>query len=178
MFEAKLQRWIKIFVVFMFASFALFVAAGNYMDWGSNYAFIHHVMMMDDLPAANAVTWRAIKAVPIHVIGYCFLIFCETCTCLTGYYGTYKMIRAVNKDEETFAKSKTFGYVMFIIAICIWYGGFSIIGSEWFDMWQSKHWNAQMTAYNIVEHAVLFMIILWLPTTKKIGETAERISKD
>ncbi|WEV72111.1 DUF2165 domain-containing protein [Bifidobacterium sp. ESL0790] len=182
MTEAKVQKWMKILVVFMFATFAFFVFIGNLMDFGSNYDFVQHVLSMDTTFPGNSLMWRALPYHWVWLVAYWFLIILEGVIALAGYISVYKMIRVINKGDEEFSKAKTFGYIMFALAIVLWYGGFAIVGSEWFAMWQSKVWNGKQTAMDITEVAVAFLVVFMLPLvksgSKKIEETAEKVTKD
>ncbi|MDF7665490.1 DUF2165 domain-containing protein [Bifidobacterium sp. ESL0745] len=131
-------------------------------------------MSMDTLPPTNTVLWRALPYPALWIVSYLFLICCEFAITITGFIGTYKLIRAVNKSDAEFSKAKTCGYIMFILSILIWYGGFEIIGSEWFDMWQSKTWNGQPIAMEITNIMIGFLIFYTLPVFKPSGgEKAE-----
>lgn len=166
MTEEKIQKWLKIFIVFMFATFAFFVFIGNLMDFDSNYEFVKHVLSMDTTFPGNKLMWRSINNPTIWLLAYWFLIILEGVIALFGYISVVKMIQAVNKDLNQFSKAKSFGYYMFGLAILLWYGGFAVIGSEWFAMWQSDKWNGKQTAMDITTVVLGFLIIFILPIFK------------
>ncbi|MFF0829138.1 DUF2165 family protein [Brevibacillus sp. NPDC003359] len=63
---------------------------------------------------------------------------------------------------KTFNNSKTFAYIAYMFAFCIWFFGFVIVGAEWFAMWQSQVWNGQQVAFNITEVMIGFVILVSL----------------
>lgn len=163
MTEQKVQKYLKIFVVFLFATFALFVFIGNLMDFDSNYEFVKHVLSMDTTFPGNKLMWRAINNKSLWLIAYWILILIEGIVALLGYVSVYKMLKNINNSLEEFSNAKVFGYYMFGLALALWYGGFAILGSEWFAMWQSKDWNGKQTAMDITEVALAFLIFYALP---------------
>lgn len=165
--ELKIQRLVKIFIVFSFATFAFLVFIGNLMDFDSNYQFVKHVLAMDTTFKGNALMWRSIHNKYFWLAAYWFLIILEGIVAVIGYTGTFKMIKNLNSSLVEFSKSKIFGYCMFISALLIWYVGFAIIGSEWFAMWQSSKWNGKQTAMDITGVIIGFLIIFMIPETEK-----------
>jgi predicted small integral membrane protein len=45
----------------------------------------------------------------------------------------------------------------------LWFGGFLVVGGEWFQMWQSKTWNGQEAAFRFVACIGLVLIFLNQP---------------
>ena len=46
------------------------------------------------------------------------------------------------------------------LGLVLWFGGFLVVGGEWFQMWQSKTWNGQEAAYRFIVCIGLVLIFL------------------
>ena len=55
-------RLSKSFTVLAIAFFASLVAFGNITDYGSNFAFVHHVFLMDTIFPESSIKYRAIES--------------------------------------------------------------------------------------------------------------------
>jgi predicted small integral membrane protein len=163
MAEFKYIRIVKIMTIFLPGLFATVVFMGNLMDFSSNYEFVKHVLSMDTTFEGNKLMWRSITSSNIWLIAYWALIIAEGIVAILGWITTIKMIRTINMDNATFTNAKKAGYIAFLLALCIWFVGFIIIGSEWFAMWQSKIWNGKQTAMDISEVLIGFLILFSLP---------------
>jgi predicted small integral membrane protein len=69
-------RAIKSALVFGVAIFYSLVVFNNITDYGSNYEFVRHVMMMDSTFPGNRGMWRAIHAPLLHTAFYLSIIAC------------------------------------------------------------------------------------------------------
>ena len=49
----------KAVLVFAIALFYTILVLNNLTDYGSNYEFVHHVLMMDSTLPGNHLMWRA-----------------------------------------------------------------------------------------------------------------------
>jgi predicted small integral membrane protein len=50
-----------------------------------------------------------------------------------------------------------------VLGLLLWFGGFLVVGGEWFQMWQSKTWNGQEAAFRFVACIGLVLIFLNQP---------------
>ncbi|HAE48509.1 MAG TPA: hypothetical protein DCK97_13910, partial [Tistrella mobilis] len=64
------SRVAKIVMVLGLSAFAFLVTFNNLTDYGSNFAFVSHVLAMDDTFPGNALMWRAITDPIFWHIGY------------------------------------------------------------------------------------------------------------
>ncbi|TKI58729.1 DUF2165 domain-containing protein [Brevibacillus antibioticus] len=155
-------RYLKVLVVALSAAFGTSIFLGNLMDYHSNYQFVQHVLSMDTTFEGNALMWRAITDPTAHTIAYIGIIIAEGVFSLFGWIAAGKMLCNVKKDAKMFNNSKTFAYIAYMVAFCIWFFGFAIVGAEWFAMWQSQVWNGQQVAFNITEVMIGFVILVSL----------------
>ena len=62
------------------AAFATVVAFGNITDYGTNFAFVQHVLSMDTVFARSTITYRAITSPALHHAAYALIIAAEGAT--------------------------------------------------------------------------------------------------
>ena len=145
------------------ALFAMLVTFGNLTDYGTNYAFVQHVLSMDTLFPGTTITWRAITSPELHHIAYALIIAAEGVTALLCWIGAYAMLRSLRADARTFHRSKTFAVLGLTLGFLLWQVGFMTIGGEWFGMWQSQQWNGVPSAFRFVMVIIAVLIFVVLP---------------
>ena len=140
-------RLAKIAMTASLALLAFLVAFGNITDYGSNFAFVQHVLSMDTTFPDNTLRWRAITNPVLWHIFYWLIILAEAATCAAYAIGTASLLRHLRADTATFNRAKRPIYVATTLGFLVWFLGFMVIGGEWFAMWQSKIWNGQEAAF-------------------------------
>jgi predicted small integral membrane protein len=140
-------RLAKIAMTASLALFAFLVAFGNITDYGSNFAFVQHVMSMDTTFPDTTLRWRAITNPALWHAFYWLIILGEAMTCAAYAIGTANLLRHLRDDTATFGQAKRAIYVATALGFLVWFLGFMVIGGEWFAMWQSKIWNGQEAAF-------------------------------
>ncbi|HWT98608.1 MAG TPA: DUF2165 domain-containing protein, partial [Terriglobales bacterium] len=73
-------RYAKIVMMLGLALFGLVVAYDNLIDYGSNFAFVQHVLSMDTTFPDNVLMGRAITSPVLHHAGYWLIIAAEALT--------------------------------------------------------------------------------------------------
>jgi predicted small integral membrane protein len=63
-------------------------------------------------------------------------------------------------DKEKFNSSKKNAYIGISLGIILWFVGFSVVGGEWFSMWQSADWNGLEPADRITTFFMLTYLAL------------------
>src|SRR5690606_196162 len=91
-------RLAKAATVLAMALYATLVAFGNVTDYGSNFAFVQHVMSMDTLFPDATIGWRAITGAPWHHAAYIAIIVAESLVALLAWVGGVRMLRALRQD--------------------------------------------------------------------------------
>ncbi len=140
-------RLAKVAMVASLALFACLVTFNNITDYGSNFAFVQHVLSMDTTFPGNALTWRAIGVPTLWHAAYWLIIFGEALTCAAYTIGTVALLRDVRASGAEFNRSKRSVFVGTGLGFLVWFLGFMVIGGEWFAMWQSQTWNGQDAAF-------------------------------
>ena len=153
-------RCIKSLLVGSVALFALLVAWNNVVDYGSNFAFVQHVLSMDTTFAGNALMHRAITTPALHHAAYWLIILAEAATGLICAAGCILMLRANRANAAVFARSKLVATIGLFTGILLWSTGFMTVGAEYFLMWQSGDWNGQEAAFRFI--MILFATLIFL----------------
>jgi predicted small integral membrane protein len=153
-------RMSKIALVLAIGLFGLLVGADNVVDYGTNYVFVTHVMDMDSVFPDSTLTWRALTSPVLHEIAYAGIIAAELLSgalCVGGAARLWKLRPEMAVD---FNAGKDLAVAGLVLGLLLWFGGFLVVGGEWFQMWQSKTWNGQEAAFRFVACIGLVLIFL------------------
>ncbi|TFL14699.1 DUF2165 domain-containing protein [Pusillimonas caeni] len=142
-----LIRYSKILLVAAIALFASLVAFGNITDYGSNFAFVHHVLLMDTIFPTATIKYRAIDSVFLHHAAYIFIIALETLTAVLCWWGAGRLLGNVRAPAAEFNRTKNIAIAGLTLGFLVWQVGFMSIGGEWFGMWMSDQWNGVPDAF-------------------------------
>ncbi len=140
----------RMALVGMVALFFSLVALGNITDYGSNFAFVTHVLSMDDTFQSPTLMWRALSAPALHHGAYVVIIAWQLATALLCWWGLARLWAARHADAAHFDAAKGLAIVGLTAGVLLYGVGFLAIGGEWFAMWQSKNWNGQHSAHIFV----------------------------
>jgi predicted small integral membrane protein len=157
-----LVRYCKIALVASVALYATFVVFNNVTDYGSNFAFVQHVLMMDTIFSDTRQTWRAIGLPVLHHAAYIAIILVQAMVAFLCWAGATALGKAVRQDEPAFHRAKNMAIAGLTLGFCLWFLGFIGIGGEWFLMWQWERWNAQQSAFRIATLIGLVLLFLCL----------------
>lgn len=136
-------RTIKLLLVSGVALLYTLVVFNNITDYGSNYEFVRHVMMMDSTFPGNQGMWRAITSPALHTAFYVSIIAWEFATMLLCWWGASRMALALRGTAPAFHGAKQVAIAALTVGLLQWLVAFLAVGAEWFLMWQSKEWNGQ-----------------------------------
>ncbi|EFH13233.1 DUF2165 family protein [Pseudoroseomonas cervicalis] len=156
-----LARLSKLAMVAALAAFALLVAWNNLVDYGSNFAFVAHVLSMDTTFPDTALRHRAITAPALWHAGYGLIILGEALTGLAFAASAVLMARGLRGPG--FAAAKGWAQLGAALGVLVWFLGFQVIGGEWFLMWQSATWNGQEAAFRFTTTILLVTLYVVLP---------------
>lgn len=141
------------------ASVALYIALvafGNITDFGTNQAFVQHVLAMDTTFKDDDLMWRAITSKGLQNTAYVAIIVWETLAALVLIYGTWLWAR---RDYARARSISTYGLLMLLL---LFGAGFIAIGGEWFSMWQSKTWNGLEAATRVIVFTGVALLVVQL----------------
>jgi predicted small integral membrane protein len=83
----RIIRLSKTATVAAIALFASLVAFGNITDYGTNWAFVQHVLSMDTVFPTTNIKYRAIDAPALQTAAYVLIIAGETITAILCWIG-------------------------------------------------------------------------------------------
>ncbi|MFA5901240.1 MAG: DUF2165 domain-containing protein [Hyphomicrobium sp.] len=161
-------RAAKVLLVLMIGLFSLLVGADNIIDYGTNYAFVQHVMSMDMVFPSSTLTWRAITSPLLHHFAYALIIFAELLAGVLCIIGARRLWLVRESPAFTFNTAKNAAVAGLVTGFALWFCGFMIVGGEWFQMWQSQTWNGQQAAFRFI--ACIGIVLIFL--TQKDHELA------
>jgi len=153
-------RLSKILLVLLIGLYALIVGADNIVDYGSNFAFVQHVMAMDTIFPDSTLTWRAVTWPPLHHATYGVIIAFELLAGLLCVAGAVRLWIARTASAERFQSAKQLAVAGLVCGFGLWFFGFLTIAGEWFLMWQSEDWNGQQSAFRAAASFGLVLIFL------------------
>jgi predicted small integral membrane protein len=156
-------RLAKILMVAAIALFASLVTFGNLTDYGTNFAFVRHVLSMDTIFPSSTIGYRAITSVALHHAAYAAIIATEAAIALLCWIGAGLLARRARADARVFNRAKMVAVAGLTLGFLLWQVGFVTIGGEWFGMWQSKDWNGVSSAFRFAMVIAAVLIFVALP---------------
>ncbi len=140
-------RYSKTLLTAAIALFTSLVAFGNITDYSSNFAFVHHVLLMDTIFPEATIKYRAIDSVAVHHAAYIFIIALEVLTSILCWAGAWQLLRSRHASACEFNRRKRIAIIGLTLGFLVWQVGFMSIGGEWFGMWMSQQWNGVSSAF-------------------------------
>jgi len=160
-------RGSKIALVAAIALWASLVAFGNITDYGTNFAFVEHVLSMDTVFPETTIRYRAVTSPALHHAAYLLIIAAEILTALLCWIGAYRMLRSFRMSAHSFRSSKGVAIAGLTLGFLVWQVGFMAIGGEWFGMWMSQQWNGVPSAFRFVVTIIAVLIYVVIPDSDR-----------
>lgn len=142
-----MTRISKALLTAAIALFASLAAFGNLTDYGSNFAFVQHVLRMDTIFPTATIGYRAIDSVTLHHAAYLFIIVLEVLTAVLCWVGAWCLYRSRHEAAVGFNRRKRSAIAGLTLGFLVWQVGFMSVGGEWFGMWMSEEWNGVPSAF-------------------------------
>jgi predicted small integral membrane protein len=158
-----LLRIAKTAMVAAIAVLFSIVAFGNITDYGTNFAFVQHVLSMDTLFPTTTITYRAITSPALHRLAYAAIIATEIAIALLCWLGALALLRALYAPAERFNRAKPFAIAGLTLGFLLYQIGFITIGGEWFGMWMSQQWNGAPDAFRYLTTLIMILIFVAMP---------------
>ena len=152
----------KSILVAAVALWVSLVAFGNITDYGTNLAFVNHVLSMDTVFPDTTIRYRAIENLALHHAAYLLIIVAETLAAILCWVGAIRMFRTI-PAPAAFARSKDAAVIGLTTCLLIWLVGFIAIGGESFGMWMSTQWNGIESAFRFSALILGILIFVVLP---------------
>lgn len=159
-------RIAKVLLIAAVALFYTLVVFNNITDYGTNYQYVHHVLLMDTTRPSNHGMWRAIHSLIADTVFYSGIIVWETLIALSGWVGAVHLVRAIRQPASAFNSSKRWAVAALTLGMLLSLVAFISIGGEWFLMWQSMLWNGQEVAFHMLASLGIIFLLLAQPDTE------------
>ena len=151
--------------------YILLVAFGNITDFGTNQAFVQHVMSMDTTNFGAApgthldpnVMWRAITTPWIQNAAYIALIAWEAAT---GVVLVAAVVFWIRERGSGYRVARGLSNIGLLMLLALFMGGFIAIGGEYFQMWKSTAWNGLDAAFRNATLGFVTLVLVNLPRTQ------------
>lgn len=137
----------QILFVALIGAFALLVAYNNLRDPHSNLQLVRHVMSMDSVFPDSRLKGRAIASPLAHRIAFGLIVAAQGAVALLCLGGAAILARACGAGAAEFHAAKTVAFAGLGLGFALWFGGFMVIGGQWFASWQSKQWSGRESAF-------------------------------
>lgn len=160
-----ITRYAKALFVAALALYFTVVVFTNITNYGFNFEFVKHVMSMDTTIPGNRDVRRAVTSPVLHHVFYVAIIAWEALAAVLLWAGAYKIWRVIGAGASEFNRYKSLATAGLTLALLLWIVAFVTVGGEWFEMFESKTWNAQSTALQLFAMNGIVLIFLTLPDT-------------
>ncbi|TFH82888.1 DUF2165 domain-containing protein [Pseudomonas kribbensis] len=157
---SQLIRRSKVAIVFMVGMLGALIVFSNATDYDSNYIYLGHILSMDT--TGSHLMYRSINSEMMHHRIYWMIMTLETIFTSACLLGGYQLAKNINASDEQFHEAKKYAVLGFLVALFVYYFCLQVIGNGWFDMDQSKDWNAMKWAQSIVDFLLPALIFLVL----------------
>lgn len=153
-------RLCQTLFVFLIGAFAMSVVLNNLRDPQSNLRFVTHLMSMDTVFPDSRLRRRAITSPALHRLAFALIVVVEAAAAVLCLAGAVRMALAMFADAPVFHAAKDIAFAGLGVGFLLWFGGFMIIGGQWFASWQSRDWNGRESAFMF--YAAIGMVFLAL----------------
>ena len=153
-------RVCKAVLVLAIGLFYTILVLNNITDYGSNYQFVRHVLMMDSTFPGNHLMWRAVNSPLIHTGFYLSIIAWESVTMLLCWWAGLRLLKSYRADRAQFAAALDLAVIALTTSLVMWLVAFLDVGGEWFLMWQSQMWNGQEEAFRMFTVVGLVFLVV------------------
>src|ERR1700694_5160131 len=150
----------KAVLVFAIALFYTILVLNNITDYGSNYEFVRHVLMMDSTFPANHDMWRAVNSPLVHTVFYIGIIAWELVTMVLCWWAGVRLLKSYRADRARFAAARDVAVIALTPTLLMLLVAFLDVGGEWFLMWQSQIWNGQEAAFRVFTIVVVVFLVV------------------
>ena len=157
------ERVAKSLLVAAVALYMGVVAYNNIVDYGSNLAFVQHVLSMDTTFPGNRLLGRAITSPFVHHLFYASIILWETLSTLSLAWAALLLWRSRNLPQPLARPAKSWAAIALVANLLLWFVAFLTVGGEWFAMWQSQSWNGQSAAFRMFACVGIILLYVRMP---------------
>ncbi len=134
-------RLSQVILVALLGIYGIMICLNNILAPRANFIFVEKIMGMEDVFPHNPQAWRGVSHPAIQWGGFCLIAIAELLTGLFCLTGSYQMFRSRYLSEDLYDRAKKWARLGITLGILLWFGGFVIVGGEWFLSWQSENFD-------------------------------------
>jgi predicted small integral membrane protein len=150
----------QILFVALIGAFALLVTWNNLRDPQSNLRLVEHLLSMDSVFPDTRLKSRAIVSPGAHRLAFGLIVAVQGATALLCLAGAVILARAYGGGAAEFHAAKGVAFAGLGLGFALWFGGFMVIGGQWFASWQSKQWSGRESAFMFYSAIGIAFIVL------------------
>ena len=120
----------KAVLVLAIALFYTILVLNNITDYGSNYEFVRHVLMMDSTFPGNHLMWRAVASPRVHTAFYIGIIAWELVTMLLCWWAGIRLLKSYRAERAQFAAALDVAMIALTTSLLMWLVAFLDVGGE------------------------------------------------
>jgi predicted small integral membrane protein len=155
-----ITRLAQCFLVLLIGTFAASVTWNNLVDPNSNLTFVQHLMSMDTTFEHSTLRSRAVTSPAMQRVFFYLIVLVEGVAALLCVAGSLWLFQHLTTPVEVFHAAKWLAMLGLITGFALWFGGFMIIGGQWFASWQSKQWNGRESAFMFYSAIGIVIVVL------------------
>ncbi len=154
-------RLCQILFVFLIGAFAALVTLNNLRDPQSNLRFVQHLLAMDTIFPDSLLKRRAVHSPRAQRLTFGLIVLVEGLTALLCIGGAAVLAWNLGARPAEFQAAKSLAFAGLGLGFALWFGGFMVIGGQWFASWQSKDWSGRESAFMFYSAiGITFLILL------------------
>jgi predicted small integral membrane protein len=153
-------RLCQILFVFLIGVFAALAARNNLRDPQSNLRFVQHLLAMDTIFPDSMLKSRAIHSPRLQRLTLSLIILVEGLSALLCISGAALLAWNLGALPADFQATKSLAFAGLGLSFALWFGGFMVIGGQWFASWQSKEWSGRESAFMFYSAIGITFVIL------------------
>jgi len=131
-------RCLKIVLVTFVGLLGLLYVAGNLANWSAGVSAVAYVVGMEEHEIYATHIFPPITHPALVTIGYLSILLGELLVGLLSLKGAWDLWLARRASAAAFNAAKTYAVLGTGTAMLVWFGGFIVIGSALFQMWQTQ----------------------------------------
>jgi predicted small integral membrane protein len=131
-------RYLKIVLVALVGLLGLLYFAGNVSNWSAGLGAVAYVVGMQGHEIYVSHIFPSVSHPALVTIAYLIILAGELLVGVLSLKGAWDLWRARHTSSDAFNAAKTYAILGTGMALLVWFGGFIVIGSALFQMWQTQ----------------------------------------
>lgn len=141
------MRLLKVGLILFVGLMGALAFVTNVTNPSQAFGAVAMALGMESTFGWDGLTWRAIDTPALVWIAFGLIIFAEGLVGLLGLLGAWTLFSARENPADRFHEAKRPGLAGCAVGMLLWYGGFVVIGGEWFALWQTGDFNPVPNAF-------------------------------